>query len=88
MINWFYKLLTLRNLQTTCKKCVLKVITNMGFLQGGVCSAKFWIAFDKAAEILSTNGVSGELFADDGNRLIGTTDIVRRDLSNWEGVGT
>ena len=47
----------------------------MGFPQGGVCSAKFWIiAFDEAAKILNSNGVNGELFADDGNGIIGGTD--------------
>ena len=65
----------------------------MGFPQGGVCSAKFWIiAFDEAAKILNSNGVNGELFADDGNGIIGGKDIdymagrlnrVCRDLSQW-----
>ena len=60
---------------------------------GEVCSAKFWIiAFDKAAKILNSNGVDGELFADDGNGIIGNKDIeymvqrlnrVCRDLSLW-----
>ena len=65
----------------------------MGFPQGGVCSAQFWIiAFDEAAKILNSNGVNGELFADDGNEIIGGKDIenmaqklsrVGRDLSAW-----
>ena len=65
----------------------------MGFPQRGVCSAKFCIiAFDEAAKILSSNGVSGELFADDGNGIIGGKDLdhmaqrlnrVCRDLSLW-----
>ena len=29
------------------------------------------IAFDEAAKTLNTNGVSGKIFADDGNGLIG-----------------
>ena len=58
--------------QPAYKDFVLEVTTNMGFPQGGVCSAKFWIiAFDEAAKILNTNGVNGELFADDGNGIIG-----------------
>ena len=58
-----------------------------------MCSAKFWIiAFDEAAKILNSNGVNGELFADDGNGIIGGKDIdhmaqrlnrVCRDLSHW-----
>ena len=48
----------------------------MRFPQGGVCSAKFWIiAFDEAAKILNSNGVNGELFANDGNGIIGRKDI-------------
>ena len=48
----------------------------MGFPQGGVSSAIFWIiafAFDKEAKISHTKGVSGELFGDNGNGLIGST---------------
>ena len=48
----------------------------MGFPQGGVCSAKFRIiAFDEVAKILNSNGVTGELFADDGNGLMGGIDV-------------
>ena len=47
---------------------------------------------DEAAKILNSNGVNGELFADDGNGIIGGKDIdymaqrlnrVCRDLSQW-----
>ena len=65
----------------------------MGFPQGGICSAKIWIiAFDEAAKILNPNGVNGEVFADDGNDIIGGKDIeymaqrlnrVCRDSSLW-----
>ena len=76
MVDWYYELITHRNLETTYENFILEVTTNMGFPQGGVCSAKFWIiAFDEAAKILNTNGVSGELFADDGNGIIGGKDI-------------
>ena len=93
ILTWYYELLTHRNLETTYENFVLEVTTNMGFPQGGVCSAKFWIiAFDEAAKILNSNGVNGELFADDGNGIIGGKDIdhmaqklnrVCRDLSQW-----
>ena len=56
-------------------------------------SAKFWIiAFDEAAKILNSNGVSDELFANGGNGIIGGKDIeymaqrlnrVCSDLSLW-----
>ena len=75
------------------KEVILEITTNMGFPRGGVCSAKFCIiAFDEAAKILNTNGVSGEHIADDRNGIIGGKDIeymaqrlnrVCRDLSAW-----
>ena len=93
MVEWYYELLIHRNLKTTYGNFELEVTTSMGFPQGGVCSAKFWIiAFDEGARILNTHGVTGELFADDGNGLIGGKDIkymaqrlnrVCRDLSQW-----
>ena len=44
----------------------------MGFPQGGVCSAKFWIvAFNEAIHIIYTHGVYGNGFADDIAALIG-----------------
>ena len=88
MAELYYELSIHRNLSTTYENILLE-ITNMG----GVCSAKFWIiVFDEAASILNSNGVSGELFTDNGNGIIGGTDIeymaqslnrVCRDLSNW-----
>ena len=77
MVEWYYELLKHRNLITTYDNFILNVTTNLGFPQGGVCSAKFWIiAFNEAAEILNSHGINGELFADDGNGLIGGTDIL------------
>ena len=71
MVNWYYALLIHRNLYTTYENSALEVTTNMGFTQGRVSGAKFWIiAFDEAAKILNSNGVTRELFADDGNGLI------------------
>ena len=65
----------------------------MGFPQGGVCSGKFRIiAFNEAAKILNSNLVYRELFANDGNGIIGGKDIdhmaqrlnrVCRVLSHW-----
>ena len=75
MADWDYELLTPRNLQITYENFILEVTTNIDIPQGGVCSAKFWFKADKAAQILNSNGVSGELFSEDGNGLIGGTDI-------------
>ena len=54
MVDWYYELITHRNLVTTYENFILEVTTNMRVPQGGVCSAKFWIiAFDEAARILN-----------------------------------
>ena len=56
------ELLIHRNLKTTYENFELEVTTDMGFPQGGVCSAKFWIiAFDEAAKILKSHGLTEEL---------------------------
>ena len=44
----------------------------MGFPQGGVCSAKFWlIAFDGAIQIINTLNIEGNGYADDCSAVIG-----------------
>ena len=41
-----------------------------GFPQGEVCSAKFWIiGFDPAMDIINSNGIFGQGFADDSAAL-------------------
>ena len=36
----------------------IRTCVDVGFPQGGVCSAKFWIiAFDQAIEIINENGI-------------------------------
>ena len=76
MVDRYYELITHRNLETTYENFILEVTRNMGFPQGGVCNAKFWI--DEAAKMLNTNGVSGEIFADDRNDIIRGKDIEYR----------
>ena len=50
--------------------------TSLGFPQGGVCSAKFWIiTFNAAISILNEHGVLGPGFADDCVALIGGTKL-------------
>ena len=44
----------------------------MGFPQGGVCSAKFWlIAFNRAIELINTLGIEGNGYADDCSAVFG-----------------
>ena len=44
----------------------------MGFPQGGVCSAKFWlIAFNFAIKTINTLGIEGNGYADDCSAILG-----------------
>ena len=48
------------------------ITVGIGFPQGGVCSAKFWIiAFNEAIEIINEYGITGQGFADDCGPMIG-----------------
>ena len=65
----------------------------MGFSQGGVCSAKFWIiVFDKAISIINQYGIKGTGFADDCSLMLHRNnpqhgvDIINRvlnELTSW-----
>ena len=76
MVNWYYNYLTHRNLKTTVGGYSGEVTINIGFPQGGVCSAKFWIiAFNNAEEIINQWGVVGQGFADDLSMIHGGKDL-------------
>ena len=49
-----------------------QLTTGTGFPQGGVCSARFWlIAFNEAIQIINSNGITGNGYADDCSALVG-----------------
>ena len=76
MAKWYYNYITHRNMHLTINGVTKKITTSMGFPQGGVCSAKFWIiAFNEAIEIINTLGVYGNGFADDCVALIGGKNL-------------
>ena len=66
---------------------------NIGFPQGGVCSAKFWIvAFNEAIQIINSHGATGNGFADDCVTMIGGQNLhtmmsrlqkVCNELTDW-----
>ena len=61
-----------RHLTTTIGGYTHTITVGIGFPQGGVCSAKFWIiAFNEAIEIINEYGVTGQGFADDCGPMIG-----------------
>ena len=44
----------------------------MGFPQGGVCSAKFWlVAFNNAIKIINSGNIEGNGYADDCSAVLG-----------------
>ena len=93
MVNWYFNYLRVRNLRVKLHGEEVRASVGVGFPQGGVASAKFWlIAFDKAVEIINRFGVVGNAFADDCAALIGGTHPQRLrnrlqkmldQLTNW-----
>ena len=76
MVNWYHNYLTHRNLKVTLGGYSGEVSIDIGFPQGGVCSAKFWIiAFNNAVEIINQWGVIGQGFADDLSMVHGGKDL-------------
>ena len=43
MVNWYFKFITHRNLHVEINGNLVTKTVCIGFPQGGVCSAKFWI---------------------------------------------
>ena len=74
MVEWYHSYLSRRHLEVELHGEKLALTTSVGFPQGGVCSAKFWlIAFDQAIRIINSEGIVGNGYADDCSALIGGT---------------
>ena len=72
MVQWYHNYITHRNIQVTMHGETVTFSTGIGFPQGGVCSAKFWlIAFDFAIKIINTYNIEGNGYADDCSALYG-----------------
>ena len=72
MVKWYYSYLGRRYLEGELHGEKVHLTTSTGFPQGGVCSAKFWlIAFDEAIQIINSNGITGNGYADNCSALIG-----------------
>ena len=72
LVSWYHGYLTRRDLHFELHGYKLKRTTAMGFPQGGVCSAKFWlIAFDEAIQIINTLNIEGNGYADDCSAVFG-----------------
>ena len=74
MVEWYHSYLGRRYLEVNLHGDSAQLTTAVGFPQGGVCSAKFWlIAFDQAIQIINEEGIVGNGYADDCSALIGGT---------------
>ena len=74
-VGWYHNYLSHRNLFAELHQEEASCSTGVGFPQGGVCSAKFWlIAFNNAIKIINSGFVEGVGYADDCCILMGGTD--------------
>ena len=72
MVQWYYNYISHRDIEVEMHGQRAALSTGVGFPQGGVCSAKFWlIAFDTAIQIINTLYVEGIGYADDCGVLSG-----------------
>ena len=72
MVQWYYNYMTHRDIEISLHGALIAFTTGVGFPQGGVCSAKFWlIAFDFAIKIINTYNIEGNGYADDCSALYG-----------------
>ena len=72
LVQWYYNYISHRDIEISLHGTEAAFSTGVGFPQGGVCSAKFWlIAFDFAIKIINTYNIEGNGFADDCSALYG-----------------
>ena len=75
LVNWYHNYLSHRNLFAELHQDEASCSTGVGFPQGGVCSARFWlVAFNQAIKIINNQYVDGVGYADDCCILMGGTD--------------
>ena len=66
LVEWYYHYLSHRKLIIQLHGDRVDLWTRVGFPQGGVASAKFWLlAFDPAIQIINSTFVEGNGYADD-----------------------
>ena len=78
LAKWYYNYITHRDITYTSHGTEISRAIGVGFPQGGVLSAKFWvIAFNVAVEIINSHKVQGIAFADDCALVLGSTHLNR-----------
>ena len=93
MVQWYFNYITQRDIEIEMHGEKKSFSTGLGFPQGGVCSAKFWlIAFDYAIQIINRYNIEGNGYADDCSALSGGRRLdhalkrlqkMLNDLSEW-----
>ena len=72
MVQWYFNYISHRDIQIEMHGVLKTLSTGLGFPQGGVCSAKFWlIAFDYAIQVINRYKIEGNGYADDCSALAG-----------------
>ena len=72
MVQWYHNYMSHRDIIVTMHGETMVFSTGVGFPQGGVCSAKFWlVAFDYAIQIINRYNIEGNGYADDCSALYG-----------------
>ena len=72
LVQWYYGYISHRDVHIDMHSDKALFSTGLGFPQGGVCSAKFWlIAFDHAIQIINRYQIEGNGYADDCAALAG-----------------
>ena len=72
LVQWYFNYITHRDIEIAMHGETKRFSTGLGFPQGGVCSAKFWlIAFDYAIQIINRYNIEGNGYADDCSALYG-----------------
>ena len=75
LVEWYYNYITERNVLVELQGAKIRARVGIGFPQGGVASAKFWlVAFNMAVKIINSMGCKGTAFADDCAVLVSGTD--------------
>ena len=92
LVEWYYNYIKCRNLTLELQDAKTEAEVGIGFPQGGVASARFWlIAFNMAVKLVNTNNCIGTAFADNcavlrpGPPAVAINDMqkVLKSLENW-----
>ena len=75
LVEWYYNFISERNIKIELQGSTTEAGVGVGFPQGGVASARFWlIAFNMAVKIINKFGCKGTAFADDCAVLMSGSD--------------